>query len=132
MPQRLPDSLKQLRGTARPCRLGTPESEPVPLTDTSPPDWLTESQRARWQHFIAILLPTGLLGNADRDALAAMAVLQDLLTMVERIVIQEGMLVTVRGQQVTHPAQKAAHRLSHQLLALYKSFGMTPASRRKL
>lgn len=112
-PPKLPDNVKNLRGTARPDRAQPAGVEfPTVSEPPEPPDWLPNSHAVKeWNRLAAILHAHGLLTEASLSALGHMCALH-------------GKLVRLWGAGEA----PSGHMLA-QLRGFYREFGLTPASR---
>jgi phage terminase small subunit len=112
--RRKPRRLKIIQRTLRKDR-DHPEPEFPPLTSAEPPDWLgSVDALALWNQLIGLLLPTGVMTQADVAPLGHLCNAHGEILKLYRA-----------GMEPT-AAQRA------QLRYLFDEFGLTPASRGKV
>ena len=126
-----PTALKRLRGTYRPDRA---HSEPQPAS-TRPqcPRWLTGDARRAWRRLAPVLHRSGLLTQADRNALARYCQLWSRYLSAEQHLQEHGSIHKLpSGYVAQSPYVAIAKQLSVLLAQLESSFGMSPASRSRI
>jgi len=131
----LPTAVKQLRGTARPCRSNPNEPQfPVPLRTPSAPDWLSETAADVWRELGRTLLDAGLFTVVDRYALAMFCAAAGRWIEAERRVDAEGAVLISKetGNPYPNPWYHVANKAWDQLRQMLSEFGLTPAERSRL
>lgn len=131
-PKRTPDSLKLIKGTARPDRMN-PDAPAPNKGITHPPEWLADRAAELFMQLSAIL---NGMGVASPDDVHALAMLSSRLEQVEILTVtiedsgftylSEGGLWKARPE-VAMRAEAMRHAQS-----LLNEFGLTPAARSKV
>ena len=115
MSRKLPDNVKQLRGTAKPCR-AVGETLEFQAVDVAPdaPESLGLFGKQYWDRIVPILLDKRFLSIADLESLEIMCILYHK--------IRQGVAagIDLNASTIT------------QLRVYQTEFGLTPASRTKL
>ena len=97
------------------------------------PAWLSKQGKKIWKQTILILEEMGVLGTADKNALARYCHTWDRWLQASRDVELNGdTFVTDKGYEGRRPTSILMDRLSEQIERLEKEFGLTPASRPRL
>jgi len=128
----IPTHLKLLKGTARKCR--TNPNEPKPIGDlTSPPDWMTESQKASWE-FAIYNAPKGLLKQLDQSILTVWVAAEDLHRQALEGIEKNGMVVKApnTGLEIQSPYLAIANKQAQIMMKAATELGFSPSSRSKV
>jgi len=97
------------------------------------PAWLSNQGKKIWKQTVLILEEMGVLGTADKNALARYCHTWDRWLQASRDVELNGdTFVTDKGYEGRRPTSILMDRLSEQIERLEKEFGLTPASRPRL
>lgn len=133
--KRKPDALKQLAGTAQPCRMN-PDAPTAREGEAEAPEWLSERAAAIFGDLTAII---GGMGIASPDDTAMLAMLASRLEEVEtctaviedlgRIYISESKTGTMVRARPEVAMRNEAMRHAQSLLV---EFGLSPAARSKV
>jgi len=113
--RKLPDDVKQGRGTARPCRTtGQIIEFPKTTEPPPPPSWLNRDGKTLWLEVAARMHQQGVLTSGDLFSL--------------------GHLCQLHGEAIAHYRRKTRPTSADlaQMRLLFTEFGMTPASRTKV
>lgn len=128
----IPTHLKLLKGTARKCR--TNPNEPMPSGDlTSPPEWMTESQKASW-NFAIQNSPKGLLKQLDQSILTIWVTAEDLHRQALEGIEKNGMLVKApnTGLEIQSPYLPIVNKQAQIMMKAATELGFSPSSRSKV
>lgn len=128
----VPTALKELRGTAQPCRITPNEPDMPGVMDLPVPEWMTEEQRATWEQTLANC-PADLLRRADFAVLVQYVIALDLYTRAARQINQDG--YTSKGYKGITTVHAAVHVLNSQSVILrqcIQELGFSPASRTRI
>ena len=126
-----PTALKRLRGTYRPDRA---HSEPQPAS-TRPqcPRWLTGDARRAWRRLAPVLHRSGLLTQADRNALARYCQLWSRYLSAEQHLQEHGSIHKLpSGYVAQSPYVSISAKLAALLSRLESDFGMSPSARTRI
>lgn len=131
-----PTALVKLHGKTSAGR--KPRSnEPTPVGELlTPPDWLTDPQKAGWQYAIEHA-PFGLLKNIDQMALAVWCVAADLYRQASTQVARQGLLTPASPVKqdcamVQNPMLAVLNRQATILMRVMGELGFSPASRPRI
>jgi P27 family predicted phage terminase small subunit len=133
MPQRRPDALKVVSGTARRDRL--PRSDPSGrlLKPPRPPAHVSELAASEWRRLAADLVESRVLATGDLRGLELLCQALVLESEMRSIIAAEGATIsTAEGGRKAHPALKAAMEARAQAIRLMQEFGLTPSSRQRV
>ncbi|MEN3213599.1 P27 family phage terminase small subunit [Methylorubrum populi] len=133
--KRKPDALKQLAGTAQPCRMN-PDAPIAREGEAEAPEWLSERAAEIFGELTTI---TGGMGISSPDDTAMLALLASRLEEVEvctaviedlgRVYISESKTGTmVRGR----PEVAMRNEAMRHAQSLLSEFGLSPAARSKV
>ncbi|MGY2051693.1 phage terminase small subunit P27 family [Methylobacterium sp. JK268] len=134
--KRVPDAIKQLAGTAQPCRMN-PDA-PTPAEGVpQPPDWLSDRAAAIFRDLAAI---TDRMRVASPDDVAMMALLASRLEEIEvcTAVIEDlgRVYQTVSNTGATlhraRPEVGMRNEAMRHAQTLLSEFGLSPAARSKV
>jgi len=131
-PKPKPTHLKLIEGNRGRQKLN--KSEPVPIGELkTPPDWLTDEQKAGWQYAIKHA-PLGLLKKLDRSALAVWVVAEDLHRQASERVNLTGLITRspVQGVYVQNPYLPIINKQAMIMLRAADHLGFTPTSRSRI
>ena len=128
----LPSRVKELRGTAQPCRMNP--DEPAPWDDRiSPPVTMNESLLPIWDKFVDELTRSRMITNVDVYALEALCIAYSRWTEANAKIQETGLLVkTSKGLPAQTPYLDIANKAFEQMIKLMTEFGITPSSRTKV
>lgn len=138
--KKVPTSLKIMRGTNRRDRENPDEPRPRVLPGMEPPDWLEdEVARDVWAATVPVLERTGVLTEADVDALAGYCTAMSHLRAANKEIREgnQGRTTYVSmgegGMMIRkHPAIGVAHEALRLALSFQSEFGLTPSSRTRV
>ena len=126
-----PTALKILAGN--PGKRPLNPNEPKPAPGAPPcPAWLHKYAKAEWRRVVKVLLPLGLVTQADLAGLASYCTAYAELRLASETLEREGR--TVKAGELTRPHPAAAQQKS-ALAALRgwsQLFGLDPSSRSRL
>ncbi len=134
--KRKPDALKQLAGTAQPCRMN-PEAPVASEGESEAPDWLSERAAAIFGQLAAI---TDRMRIASPDDVAMLALLASRLEEIEvctAIIEDLGRVyqtVSTTGATMhrARPEVGMRNEAMRHAQALLAEFGLSPAARSKV
>ena len=123
------DSSKSAKTVAR-KRVKTTLVEKV-----TPPNWMTPVEKNRFNHVLDVVLSQGTCRNTDVLTLELMCTEYVQYHDICKTIAQEGFMVEqvlVKGgtRQIPHPLIPLRESMKKSLASAFRSFGMTPASRR--
>ena len=98
----------------------------------APPAHLDRLARQEWKRMCTLLESARILGEADRDALAAYCVVFTRWADAERQIKKHGPVVKVGNSVQLSPYLVVANRCMDQMLRLWAEFGLTPSSRTRI
>jgi phage terminase small subunit len=127
----------KLRGSYKPGRHGqrppAPAVMPLPADRFEPPAFLDDVAKEFWLDNRAELLRLDLL---DTFTFFSFCILCQTYSMQRRlgdiVAAAEPVITTPRGVKIAHPAIRAHHAVTNQLLKMLEGWGMTPKGRRGL
>lgn len=140
-----PDALKQLMGTAQPCRMNPDApagSRMVPIA----PDWLSERAAQIFEDLVAILDEMGLASGSDSIMLTLLstrieeveqltAIIEDggrvYVSKAETTTAKDGALV-VKQMVRARPEVGMRNEALRHLQSLLAEFGLSPAARSRV
>ena len=127
----LPNNVKKLKGTLRPCRVN--DNEPKPATDNmKPPFRLSKIAKKHWKVTLNQLLEAKVATNLDTTALAVYCEQYALwFESMERVESEGAVIDTNRGPQ-KNPHFVVADTALRNMQKFLAEFGMMPASRAKV
>jgi len=126
-----PTQLHVLHGNPSDKRL--PRNEPIPPGDlTTPPDWLSDEQKASWRYALSNA-PPGMLRRIDRGALAVWTVAEDLHRQATIRQNRIGLLVEAPGgSAIQSPYLPVINRQALIMLKAASELGFSPVSRPRI
>ena len=130
MPYPVPTLVKQLRGTAQPCRLVPNEPEPTGAPAPEPA-FLTPAQAELWRETVA-MAPAGLLKAADFATLLQYVIALDLYTRATEEINRDGYTQRSKGRLTVHPAVYVMNSQSIILRQCIQELGFSPAARTRI
>ena len=98
----------------------------------APPAHLDRLARQEWKRMCTLLESARILGEADRDALAAYCVVFTRWAQAERDIKKHGPVIKVGGSIQLSPYLTVANRCLEQMLRFWAEFGLTPTSRTRI
>lgn len=133
-PKKLPTILQLLRGN--PGKRALNKNEPLPSTDNiSPPVYLTGAPLAKWNQLVPSMIATGVMTNADVDAIARYCMAHEqwvkcatnVKAGLDQIPVYDdaGKIIMIRST----PDAIMVHKYYSHLLRIEQEFGMTASSR---
>jgi P27 family predicted phage terminase small subunit len=142
-----PTAVKRLQGN--PGKRPLPKAEPTPAAGApSCPRWLSAAARAEWARVVKVLLPLGLVTQADLATLAAYCEAFSEFRAATIMLAAEGPMIRtggelvqlkpgklkewVGGQVQPHPAIARQRTAWTALKAFASLFGLDPSSRTKV
>ena len=131
-----PTAFKVLAGNPgkRPLNDAEPDS-PVLVANPEPPVWLSDDARQFWDECCSTLVPMGHVTEADRPALALLAMAMAELKEANDKLAEEGHTVSCGqfGDSVkANPYVAVKNAAMQQIKSLLVEFGMTPSSRSRV
>ena len=131
-PKPQPTKIKILRGNPgqRPLNAREPT---LALATPTPPDWLGDEAREKWDEVAAELAQMGVLTSVDADVLALYSVTWTEWKAASLAIRDHGLTVrTPRGEERTSPYVLIGNKALMQLRALAAELGLTPSSRSRV
>ena len=129
MPARIAESVKALRGTARPGRRIAPAALVRLTRAPAAPANLSPAAAAEWQRLAPILVRAGTLTDGDLVALQLLAETLGSANEFAATVAREGTTIPAGGGSKGHPALQALATARAQARTLLSDFGLSPRSR---
>jgi P27 family predicted phage terminase small subunit len=131
---RKPKPTETKRAAGNPGRRPLNKAEPTPPPALpAPPAHLDEPASEKWRELSAQLFTQGVLTTIDVDALAFYCVLFSRWQKAERIVREQGEIVTTAlGNLVQNPYLSIANKSMEKMMGISVEFGMTPSSRSRV
>lgn len=128
-PPPTPTALKIARGNTR-----TSAGEPKPRrVAPKPPAHLSAEAAEQWPRLVRLLMPLGVLTEADGDALAAYCAAYARWADAERHLTEDGVIVkSPTGYPIQNPYLAVANKALEQMDRYLSKFGMTPADRTRV
>lgn len=128
-PPPTPTALKLARGNNR-----TNAQEPQPRrVMPKAPDHLDDAAKREWGRLAKLLMPLGVLTEADADALAAYSIVYARWADAERHLTEDGPVVkSPTGYPIQNPYLAIANKALEQMDRYLSKFGMTPADRTRI
>lgn len=134
-PARTPTAILELTGSK--LAKGRAEGEVRPATTTTdPPAWMTAKGKVEWVRIAAVLMPLGLLTDADHAALERYCEMLVRWRMALKVVNgKKGAVLEVKNKRGAVVSSKPRAemviltRLDAALTKLEQQFGLTPAAR---
>lgn len=127
-----PTNLKLIRGN--PGKRAINKDEPIPEGELdTPPDWLSDSQKAGWRYVIEHS-PKGMLKKIDRSALVVWVVAEDLHRQASEKVEKFGLLTKTpkTGDPMQSPYLPIVNKQALIMLKAATELGFTPVSRPRI
>jgi P27 family predicted phage terminase small subunit len=131
MPNPVPTLLKELRGTAQPCRVPALEPEAAGAPEVEAPAWMSELQRDLWRETMAAA-PPNLLRRIDTAVLVQFVTAYSLYIEAAQEVNAGGYVTMRGGRRFVHPA---VHVMSSQSVIMRQctiELGFSPAARSRI
>lgn len=128
-PSKVPNEVKEKRGTIRPEDRDANNPQPVPGIDP-PPDWMPDEARAEWFRIVPDLQDMLTVGKVDRNALVSMCLSWAEYCKYTRYVWNNGLAETTGGgKRIRSPEAIQAENAFKRWERLAKQFGCTPSAR---
>jgi P27 family predicted phage terminase small subunit len=125
-----PTKLKLVTGNPGKRALNKKEPEPPPITKVEPPADITDEARLWWERYAPILIPIGLLTEADTLAFRLLCETTARYYAAKLLVERTGeVLRSDEGGMYTNPYVHSRNKAQDQMHKLMVEFGMTPSSR---
>lgn len=115
-------SIKEARGTLRPCREKLITKEENALIVSDPPDYFEEKEIQAWNMFGELIQSMGLVVHSDRIALEALT--------CSYISWKEAYIRNRKRR--TDRTERAKEREYKQFIRILSEFGLTPTSKAKI
>lgn len=129
-----PSALKELQGN--PGRRPLSSAEPAPDIIRVPPRaprCLGPVGQAKWRDLMPRLIRSGIPTEIDLDALTNYCRAAEVLHIAEEDIAAHGRYLSgLKGGRYLNPAAGDAWAAIHEMSAIGREFGMTPASRTKV
>ena len=129
-----PTKLRLLRGNPGRRPIDDDEPDPSPRARIpTPPQDMGKYGRSEWRRMAKVLVPLGLLTDADMSAFRAMChSFQRMCEAEDQIRIMGMVVMTPSKYPVQSPFIAIANKARAECMALWAQFGMTPAARTKV
>lgn len=132
MSQPIPTLLKQLRGTAQPCRLVSNEPQPTGTVALDPPEFLTPRAQDLWRATLAAA-PADLVKPLDVPVLTQFVIAYDLyLTAAEDVAKHGYQTRGYRGAALVNPSVHVMNTQGMTMRQCIQELGFSPASRTRI
>ena len=129
----LPTNVKQLRGTAQPCRMNPCEPRPAKLKSPKPPSWLNKEEKKCWRDTVTKLQAMGVITTVDVNSIARYCRIFVNYEKESALLEAEGHLSTgCRKNTIRNPRVQVVNDYHRQALLMEREFGMTAASRSRI
>lgn len=129
MTHKIPDHIKELRGTLRPSSQRPAAGERLTESPETP-DTLSRGAKKEWKSLAPVLVELGTLCRADLRALEQLCETLSTQTTLQAVIEAEGpILKTSVGSYKSNPAMRSLETARNQSKALFTEFGLTPKAR---
>jgi P27 family predicted phage terminase small subunit len=130
--KRIPDKIKQIKGTDQKCRRSKAPSVQSASAMTIPP-WLVEGAELYFESIVAELETLGLASNTYSGIAAALAIRLHEIEECNEIILREGRTYTSVGATGTelvkgHPAVAQRNEALRHMQSLSSELGFTPTA----
>lgn len=127
----MPTTLKVMTGETRRERLNRDEPE-APQGGLRMPRGLSATAKAEWQRIVGALVALGIDSAVDQSSLEEYVAARERRLSARRKWQREGMVKTIRGKPVKHPAVSAEEKAADQCRMWLVEFGLTPSARSRI